>query len=379
MAQTLIRTCLRLAVDPSQGQGWSEYCGSAWVEPVEDCGATLITDNNRRQRMVVEDRTDGLFWELATFNQNAYSGPSFLDKDVSGTGTNIASQKMFGEDVAAVDQQHDRIELLESHAYVKPYDSMNVGKTGYSATGFPTGFTVDVEMYVDGVLRTKAAEDTAIPDSGDITFSGYKCDARRIQHRLKFATSEYRATGYVVDYLSKPSQGTPAQRKTGNGAAQLALANLILWATRDGRLAYDRINKKYATRTGITSAGATAPTSRQAGSFSSDANADHLSQYLFNDVKAVSSGTITVMYWGSGGVYTRINGAHHTDFSPYGNAVNGFALYYRVISSIALTSFSAGGGSIFDIRVLSGDASAYLADYYNDIVNNDGKSFLPGY
>jgi len=72
--------CLRFAVEPAQGIGWSEISGDDWPEPVPYYGALSIIDDNETPRMLLEDRNDDRIWEDATYDRVEFQKPAFTDK-----------------------------------------------------------------------------------------------------------------------------------------------------------------------------------------------------------------------------------------------------------------------------------------------------------
>jgi len=72
--------CMRYAVEPAQGRGWSECSGEDWVSPKDDYGILLMIDDNDTPRMLIEDQNDDFSWEDATFDRVEFQKSSFVDK-----------------------------------------------------------------------------------------------------------------------------------------------------------------------------------------------------------------------------------------------------------------------------------------------------------
>lgn len=349
--------CLRFAVEPSQGRGWSVYEGDHWVRPVQDWGAFPIKDANDVPRSLVIDRIDNQVYELATCDRVNDLRPSYVDKaDVQDA--EIRTEQWGPEYVVSDTDDYQQLQDEMSHNAVRPQYPDNRGADGHTASGLRTAQEFSVEAYVDGEKVTPEAEATEVSETGDITFSGSHVQGRRIQYVSISAASEFQYTGRKHDLTSKYEMGTRADRTLGEHDAQLELAtDLQIWLSR-GTLLLERVSQE------TLSAQYSAVTGPDGRSGSGILLATPL---VLNN--AAIPGAYGQLLWSN---------TLHGTYTQVGTAVSGWYCQYRNGTALPATCALPTGYRFFDVRIFD---KALTADsvliYYNNIVRSEGRGFLP--
>ena len=192
--------CLRYAVLPSQGQGWSEYSNDdAWIWPEPQSDSERIMDNNGQPIFIVYDELTGKPYRVGMRDGPSGSGLTepFTDKKSStADGTEIPASLEFGEKVGPGLTEH-----VESHFNLRPMDENNRDTTDHTSTGFRDDFEVTAKVFKDGAL-TFEAESKKIPIGGDIVMPKV-VQGERLKVGLDTTTSEFRLTRQDTDFLDK--------------------------------------------------------------------------------------------------------------------------------------------------------------------------------
>jgi len=362
MSKVLQRLTLRLAVDPTQGRGWSEYEGDDWVNPTFNGILTLVDDNNVR-RQVIEDRNDDTIYEFGTWDTIGEIGPSWVDKrDVQDT--EIATQQWFGEVLANSKEFQKKIEEMVSHLQVRPQNPYNKGDQLYDSEGYRTGQSFSLDVYAEGSLARALAQAGAIPQDGDITYSGYTIKGRRIMFVAKSTTSEFHGSEISHKMVLKPKQGTVAERTMTRDTVELALASKYYHISRDTSLLFERVSRGTIAGTATATDG---PDSRTGSGFVVTA-ALPLTNTVF-------TGAYTFIVWSK--ALPTVTGLP-VALTAYGDPEDGWQMYYAQEAANTLPALTLSAGSYFDIRISQSVLSETTIDELReDTIYNKGNGLLP--
>jgi len=380
MAIVKVRMCRRLAITADQGMGWSEYTGDQWIQPHINGGAVLVSDDNDVERLVFDcasPENPGIY-EASTYDQLAFSGPSFVDKQgilsEDGGNAEIEWSKWCGEIVADPRRQNDTLELNESHIFVRPQIALNDGRTGYDSNGMRTGFTLNLTDYTEGDQRTPIGIATDVPVDGDVVFSGVKVEGRRHLFRITGSTSEVKVAGISHNFVSKPRPASVANRQTGDTNSQLSLSTgLQWWYSRGKALGYNRVDKQtYVPFPSGALTRATGVDGRQTA-FSLPAGkilqvgipATVLSRSVVYFVMCCANGTP--------------NPSDSLNVVQYGESFNGWVVKTGKIDYGVVGGYPAipGPGVYYDVRTFLTDRASSVEEYYNNLRYSGGEGFLP--
>lgn len=370
--------CLHLAVERSQGLGWSLYSGSDWVTPLPSIGTFKFDDDNHVTRQVAIDIDDRKVWETATFDRVNFITPSYVDKDEWDLGASVGTEigwEKWSRNWVAKGGGEDTFEVDITKVFVRPQDDGNRGKPGYTEYGIRAAQKVSIDVYVDGEKNTPKATTNDVPLNGDYVFSGVKIESSRAQFVTRGTASELKIVSTQSDVIIKPKVAEVSLRLMTEHGYQADFANnYLLWISRDIKNPYNRISRSVLVNTGVTRV--TGPDGRDKSAIDIAAGG---SLVLDN---ALYSGNYTVMYWRYNGTSTKIQSISKPALSygsigidPSGMWELLFSCGVGVIGDDLLCPAQNG---IFDLRIYK-KLQKYEAavDYFNDTINNAGESYIP--
>ena len=274
---------LRLALKPSQGNGWAVFRGEDWLWPEARNGTLKIIDNKEKHQQIVWDARSGLPYLVGDLNQ-------WTDKaDGSYDGTEIEGEIRFPEDRGSA--EHYTLESLEHHVHLRPHDEDSRGADGHTATGYRNGFSVDLAMFEDGEQITEAARTENIPIDGDIVFDR-KLEAHRMQLKFTTTTSFWKLVRRRSYYVAKDKAAPPSGRAMSQYDHQAALEDAVMWLSRGDSLLLDKITNVEAT--GSYLAVATGP-----DGYSGSAMQFNGAEGIYVPLASPLSGDFTAMIWAS--------------------------------------------------------------------------------
>lgn len=282
--------------------------------------------------------------------------------------TEIDWEVWFKELIADPIKQEESLEITESHAFFRPQLPENKGYSNYDAEGYRPTQQIDMDVYKDGEIVTPFASVTDIPENGEIIFSGYKLEDRRLQFVLKGAASEIQLIGINHHIIVKPKQLERTNRVNTESSAEIILASPILWITRDYKSTLlERISGIVLSGTVTAISGA-------------DGNAT--SGFLVNPSNPLNLfnseiiGYYTIIVYSKGASLITIAGE---TFNVYLGTFNGWWMYYAFGVGLDANKIIT-SGSIFDLRIYDFDARGYLSILRDDCKNKEEpKLYLPGY
>lgn len=380
--------CLRFAAEPSQGIGWTKIEGE-WVWPETEFDAFNILDSNDITRSLVK-QTD--IYEIDTCDRNLKLTPPYLDKEGDNAEAEIETEDWLPEVMLPNNANRSQISHEVSHESIRPNRWENRGITGYTASGMRNEQEFGLDVYVDGEKITSKASSSDYPETADISFKGVRVEGERVQFVHKTTASEFRRVGVHHKLLVKPQVGTRTDRSDHQRDCQEEfLTDKALHVTRHKIRVivassevevYDKVSKEKFIGKGWATYGPDGNTNSGV-----EINQTHV-EYVpgqgniavglyFGSFPIINGSTgTTVTYWmkAGGGINYPSTPTH------IGATYNGWMLYRSDASAFPYHELVFNPGSYFDIRVYNkhlGDEG--ILDYYNDVVKNNGKAYIPGF
>lgn len=195
-------TCFRLAVKPAQGQGIVPYAGTKWLWPmVITATAKGINDNHESVSLVINSEDMKLY---------RIGVPEvWVDRESSYDEAEIAGEVMLPE-ITARSGEHENVRHIETHVSMRSWDELRYrGKTGYTAAGQRNSQELSLEIFNSGEQLVPTAKLQQVNLEGDYAFLK-EVEARRIQLKIKTATSAFRITRVGV-HCQEIDHRTPPQ------------------------------------------------------------------------------------------------------------------------------------------------------------------------
>jgi PKD repeat protein len=359
------KVCLRYATEKSEGEGWSEYSGASFLDPEDNWGVFPVLDEDGIPRTLVFDDNDQNCYEMDTYDRVSDLKSPALDKEGVSNAA-IAWEWWLPEYVANQIREDAKLELDTSHLFIRPQDTENRGKTGYTASGLRSGLDISLEIYVDGEKATPSARLQHIQENAEVVASGLKLEFRRIQPVWKGTEGEVQITAARHDFIVKPKAASVSERTMDSHTVQLALATgKVFHVSRGKPLLLDRVTQRQIV--GIASAAA-GPDGRSGSAIATVG--------VTNFGNAAVAGNYTALIWVKSGVpFPAIAG-----WTQHGaTTTGGWKLYYKISTGLP-ANLTLSAGEYFDIRAYSKHLTVdNIGDLYSDIVNYGGSIFLPGF
>lgn len=402
--------CMRFAVKPQHGIGWSFYSGERWIYPAAYVDSLRVYDEQ-------EDPIQ-LLWDSRLMNAfRADLLDQWLDQESSDDyqpGWEINSEIRFKEDRGSA--EHYFLESLEHHVHLRPHNENTRGKEGYTETGYRDAFGVELNMLVDGEQVTPSAKAVNIPITGDITFDR-RLVGNRMQLVFKTVGSEYRLVRRRSYYVAADRVSDPKDTQMTESDYQSAMAEPLVWITRGDNLAYDRVSGENASGSYFAAVdgpdGDSSSSAQFNGAEGLSIDCDSLSgDYTLMAWAKNISGNATLFSFGTGGLILRVNGSGQIVFND-GNDTHVYnpnfsagawshiavtrsgdtvSIYYNGSLFVTVDNpyFGVYGGTVsigtnevfdgFDWRVYGSALNAgTIGYYYEDVLNNNGNALLPIY
>jgi len=193
--------------------------------PEARVGVLLISDSNALLRGLVLDFETGQWWDVTTRPGKAGSGMSYSWTGISGNKIQRSVSLM--EDCGTY--EHEVLEHLLSHIYMRPLDPANRGQAGYDVAGFPSDLEINLNLYVNGEQTTPT---TTIKDifktAGDLK-TDRKVQGNRIQLEIVSNTGDHIITQRQQYYVQKDEAAGPELSENNEMAWQAELADTLFW------------------------------------------------------------------------------------------------------------------------------------------------------
>ncbi|MGD9211480.1 MAG: hypothetical protein PVI90_11915 [Desulfobacteraceae bacterium] len=360
--------CFQLALDESQGVGFSENTGDDFVFPSAGAPPIMVWDENNIAHLLVLDNNDGNIYDMMTRDGPADSGLEkvWTDKaDENGeNGTAIIPSVKFGEDIGNYEYYWLRSAVIR--LFVHSVNDRVKGTSGFSDEGIPDDLEITLRAYIDGKLTIERSV-ADIPITGDIHFDDM-VEGHRIALEFVANMGLHTICGRYAKYIL-------TDKMIGSGVMseddyQEQFATPATWFSR-GMLYIDRATGTELDSTEqakITPVTGVEGRSNSAWSFTESLN-----------LPSRSLSGASIILWHQGMSSFTINGVPmvFTDYNTFGSWTLSYLTSLTTSGAIAINP--TGTCKIFDLRiidsqVLSADAIAY---YYDNIVNHGGDVALP--
>lgn len=392
--------CLKYAIKPSHGLGWSYYGGADWLWPSAYNDSLNIFNDRDELITIVWDARDGLGYRVGELDV-------WTDKTSDYAGTEIAGDILFKEDIG--ETENYMIPPLEEHVFLRPEDEESRNTSGHDDAGYRDNFSVSLHRYEDGNLSQETTSARYIPLEGDITYDKDN-ESHRKQLRFTTTASEWKLVGKRSYYVAKDKRQLPSRTLLSEQSWQEHMAEPALWLSRGSNLVLNRA-------VGEDVSGSYFGTATGPDGISGSAMDFTGSQGLTYALPSDLTGDFTLMMWFTGGVSATLmslstgsgsmvisggnlsfggnGGAITWDGTAWGLFVvvrEGYYMYLyqndELLNTFLLGSIinyggtvsimSSQTGQIEDVRIYERSLGARMLDYYyRDVINNSGNSFLP--
>ena len=358
----------QLALNESQGVGFSENTGDDFVFPPAGVPPMMVWDGDNVAHVLVFDNNDGNVYDMMTRDGPTDTGLEkiWTDKaDIDGdNGTDIVPSVKFAEDIGNYEYYWLRAAIIR--LFIHAVNDSVKGASGFNDEGIPDALEITLRAYIDGKLSVERSV-ADIPITGDIHFDDM-VEGHRIALEFVANMGLHTICGRYAKYIL-------TDKMIGSGVMseddyQEQFATPSMWFSRD--LLY--IDRATGSELGSTEQAKITPV----------AGVDSRSGSAWSFISALNlpSRSLTgasIILWHQGLSSFTINGVPMV-FTDY-NTSGLWTLSYltSLTTSGAIVINPTGTCKIFDLRIidsqiLSADAIAY---YYDNIVNHSGDVVLP--
>jgi len=360
--------CFQLALNDSQGVGFSENTGDDFVFPSAGAPPIMIWDENNIAHLLVLDNNDGNFYDMMTRDGPTDTGYEkvWTDKaDENGeNGTAIIPSVKFGEDIG--NYEHYWLRAAVIRLFVHAVNDAVKGATGFSDEGIPDDLEITLRAYIDGKLSIERSV-ADIPITGDIHFDDM-VEGHRIALEFVANMGQHTICGRYAKYIL-------TDKMIGSGVMseddyQEQFATPSMWFSRD-LLYFDRATGLELDSTEQAKITSTTGVDGRTGS-----------SWSFTEALNLPSRTLSsasIILWHQGLSSFTVNGVPmvFTDYNTSGLWTLSYLTGLTTTGAIVINP--TGTCKIFDLRIidsqtLSAEAIAY---YYDNIVNHSGDVVLP--
>lgn len=360
--------CFQLALNESQGVGFSENTGDDFVFPPAGVPPVMVWDGDSIAHVLVFDNNDGNIYDMMTRDGPVDTGLEkiWTDKaDINGdNGTDIIPSVKFGEDIGNYEYYWLRAAIIR--LFVHAVNDSVKGTTDFNDEGIPDNLEITLRAYIDGKLSVERSV-ADIPITGDIHF-----DDMVEGHRIAL---EFVANMGIHTICGRYAKYILTDKMIGSGVMseddyQEQFATPSMWFSRD-LLYIDRatgLELDSTEQAKITSAIGVEGRSGSAWSFTVALN-----------LPSRSLSGASIILWHQGLSSFTINGVPmvFTDYNTSGLWTLSYLTSLTTSGDIVINP--TGTCKIFDLRIidsqiLSADAIAY---YYDNIINHSGDVVLP--
>lgn len=358
----------QLALNESQGVGFSENTGDAFVFPPAGVPPVMVWDGDNVAHVLVFDNNDGNIYDMMTRDGPANTGLEkiWTDKaDINGdNGTDIIPSVKFGEDVGNYEFYWLRAAIIR--LFVHAVNDEIKGTTGFNSEGIPDDLEIALRAYIDGKLSIERSV-ADIPITGDIHFDDM-VEGHRIALEFVANMGIHTICGRFAKYIL-------TDKMIGSGVMseddyQEQFATPSMWFSRD-LLYIDRatgLELSSDEQTKITPVSGVDGRTGSAWSFTAALT-----------LPSVSLSGASIILWHQGMTSLTINGVPmvFTDYNTSGSWTLSYLTSLTTSGPVVINP--SGTCKIFDLRmidsqILSAEAIAY---YYDNVVNHSGDVVLP--
>lgn len=360
--------CFQLALNESQGVGFTENTGDDWVFPPAGVPPIMVWDGDNVAHVLAYDNNDGNFYDMMTRDGPTSTGLEKIwnDKaDINGDGgTDIIPSVKFAEDIGNYEYYWLRASIIR--LFVHAVNDAVKGASGFNSEGIPDNLEITLRAYIDGKLTVERSV-ADIPITGDIHF-----DDMVEGHRIAL---EFVANMGVHTICGRYAKYILTDKMIGSGVMseddyQEQFVTPSMWFSRD-LLYIDRATGLELDSTEQAKITAVTGVEGRSGSAWSFTEA-------LNLPSRVLSGA-SIIFWHQGLSSLTINAVPmvFTDYNTSGLWTLSYLTSLTASGDIVINP--TGTCKIFDFRIidsqiLSAEAIAY---YYDNIVNHNGDVVLP--
>lgn len=330
--------------------------------PESHAGAMVVFDYQGYLHGLILDSVTGKWYDATT--RQGPAGSNIYKYFTGKSGGNFDRSVKFKEDRGTF--EHEKISHLEGHAYVRPTDEINRSdKEGYDNTGYPDGFQITLNLYVDGEPITPNGKMKNVPLTGDI-----KCDKKIEGNRIQMELVANRGDHYIVDrqayYAEFNKAAAPANRISTELGYQESLAGILYWLDYINGSIINRYNGTSYVVSGVTAVTDPLGTTRA---------------LRFSGEKTFGSVTIgdgsRVTLWSTGTPILTVGGSS-VALTQFEESFGDWSLYSGDAAALSGAVKMQCDGDVFDFRVYSTSiADDTLSYYYDDIASNGGGIVIP--
>ena len=358
----------QLALNESQGVGFSENTGDDFVFPPAGVPPMMVWDGDNVAHVLVFDNNDGNVYDMMTRDGPTDTGLEkiWTDKaDINGeNGTAIIPSVKFAEDIGNYEYYWLRAAIIR--LFVHAVNDSVKGASGFNDEGIPDALEITLRAYIDGKLSVERSV-ADIPITGDIHFDDM-VEGHRIALEFVANMGLHTICGRYAKYILTDKMIGTGVMSEDDYQEQFAAPSM--WFSRD-LLYIDRatgLELDSTEQAKITPVAGVDSRSGSAWSFITALN-----------LPSRSLGGASIILWHQGLSSLTINGVPMV-FTDY-NTSGSWTLSYltSLTTSGAIVINPTGTCKIFDLRIidsqiLSAEAIAY---YYDNIVNHSGDVVLP--
>jgi hypothetical protein len=219
----------RLALERSQGYGFSELSGSSFMFP-EFGGGIMNMNTVLGNRVTVIFDESGYITKLSTRILSAAESNvmSYTDGLTANSGTEITWILGLREFVNS--DEHKKMEYLEEFWYLRPQNESDKDGSGFDSYGFRDAQQITVNVYKDG--NTTKISKVLSENPLATLYQPYNIQARRIKTEITGTTSSIRGIGMKGVYKVLEQREPPANVVTEITYKKELATDLTLWLSR---------------------------------------------------------------------------------------------------------------------------------------------------
>lgn len=389
--------CFRFAVKPSQGQGIVPYDGLKWLWPmVITATAKGINDAHEAVSLVINSE-DMRIYRIGI-------PEVWTDREGSYDEAEIPGEVMLPE-ITSRSGEHENVRHIETHISMRSWDELRYrGASGYTAAGQRNAQELSIEAFKSGEQIVPATKLRQVNLEGDYSLLK-EVEARRIQLKIKTATSAFRITRVGVHCQEIDKRTPPQVNDIPEARWQKEFGSPDMWFS--GNRPTIQTNRADGTSWTGTGVSTPAPNSSNkaftspvglAGTLGYVVSDFTISAWMYGDgdiltcqvagggtfsmrivggILIVTDGidTVQIALQGTGWIYvTAVR--RGSDWELYEEGLLRMVQAVTGVRSYGGTS-TAADGTLFDIRRYSKAISAEAIKYYYDSILDGSGGFLP--
>lgn len=367
LSNNLLRKSYNLALKEAQGGGWSENSGDGWVWPESPAAILNIVHLDKHFKLVFDEKTGCAYTINLRPSEHSTIQEQFVDKYATPgitSGYSIPCSIKLREQVG--DSRVYKIKHEETFLDIRPNDVNS---------GHEDGQSFDVTLYADG-------EAVGLETLTDINTSKEQLFTKKYEGDTVQVELESDESGFVLSKVESTMRAQDRARYASTVASTensyaVELSSPVAWLTRgsdndvstSGYL-FDRVSKTIVAGDVDSGAIIVGPDGRDGSGCN-----------VVDDIEIGNSliGTGTMLVWCADGY--EIDGVALTQV---GSVVTQGSIswvlnkYKGEIPAAVVLAVDGDPTPIYDFRLYNTTISdAAILHYYNSVVNDEGKGYLP--